>query len=258
MFRQLRIAVLLYILLFAAVGNYLDAVRSTDWDNPLWVDVYPVNADGSERTQAYIDALRREDFAPMEHYFAEEAHRYGVGLDAPFRVGLADQVMEPLPMLPTSPGVLDSLWWSLKMRWYGAKVRHSSDRPSPDIQLFALYYDSHAVEVLDRSTALQRGLIAVTKVFADRAYAGSNQVVMAHELLHTLGATDKYALATNLPAYPEGYAEPTAKPLFPQKKAELMAGRIPLAENKAEIPLDLGQTLIGPITATEIRWLPRQ
>jgi len=256
MFKRIRIAILLYILAFAAVGNYLAAARSTDWDDTLWVDVYPINADASERTQAYIDSLRPEDFTPIERYFAREARRYGVALEAPFRIGLAGQLTEPVPEPPASTGMLDVMVWSLKMRWYGTKIRHVSDRPSPDIQLFALYHDAAATQTLDRSTALKRGLIAVVKVFADRAASGSNHVVMAHELLHTLGSTDKYALGSNQPIFPHGYAEPAAEPLLPQKKAELMAGRIPVSASAAEIPLDLDQTVIGPVTAMEIRWLP--
>jgi hypothetical protein len=256
MFRQVRIAILLYILAFAAVGNYLAGARSTDWNDTLWVDVYPINADGSERTQSYIDSLRDEDFSSIERYFAREAHRYGKELEIPFRIELAEQVTEPVPEIPDSAGVLDAMLWSLKMRWYGTKVRRASDRPSPDIQLFALYYDAESSQILDRSTALERGLIAVAKVFASPADSGSNQVVMAHELLHTLGSTDKYALGTNQPLFPQGYAEPGAQPLLPQRKAELMAGRIPVTTNAAEMPRDLDQTVIGPATALEIRWLP--
>ncbi len=256
MFRKLRLAFLLYILAFAAVGNYLAAARSTDWNNTLWIDVYPINADGSERTQAYIESLSDADFASIETYFAREAQRYGVSLENPFRLELAEQVEDPVPVLPGAASLLDTLTWSLKMRWYAAKVKRESDRPSPDIQLFALFYDDTAMQVLDRSTALERGLIAVARVFASRASAGSNQVVMAHELLHTLGSTDKYALETNLPLYPHGFADPAAEPRYPQTKAELMAGRIPLDAQTATIPRNLGQTLIGPITATEIGWLP--
>lgn len=255
MFRKLRIAVLLYILVFAAVGNYLAGARSTDWNDTLWVDVYPVNADGSERTQAYIDGLRKEDFTEIERFFAREAHRYGVSLDMPFRIELANQVAELPPAIPGSPSLLDTVFWSLKMRWYATRVRHASDRPSPDIELFALYHDAESVERLDRSTALKRGLIAIAEVFAGAPNTGSNQVVMAHELLHTLGSTDKYALDSNLPIYPLGYADPGADPLYPQRKAELMAGRIPVAPDRAEIPRDLAQASIGPATAGEIRWL---
>jgi hypothetical protein len=255
MFRKLRILVLLYILAFAAIGNYLATARSTDWNDPLWVDVYPVNADGSARTQAYIDGLADGDFAEIERYFSREARRFGVAIDTPFRVVLAPQVTEPVPTLPESAGMLDTVVWSMKMRWFAIRTRRANGRPAPDIQLFALYHDAVATDVLDRSTALQHGLIAVTKVFASRDAARANQVVMAHELLHTLGATDKYAPASNLPAFPYGYADPSASPLLPQTRAELMAGRIPISQNSAAIPATLDQTLIGPLTATEIRWL---
>ena len=76
-----------------------------------------------------------------------------------------------------------------------------------------------------------------------------------HEILHTVGASDKYNPRTNQPLYPIGFAEPDRDPVFPQKKAEIMAGRVPLEENKAEIPKGLKQTVIGQATATEIRWL---
>jgi hypothetical protein len=34
-----------------------------------------------------------------------------------------------------------------------------------------------------------------------------------------------------------------------------MAARIPISADTAQIPRDLRETLIGPITATEIGWL---
>jgi hypothetical protein len=79
-------------------------------------------------------------------------------------------------------------------------------------------------------------------------------MVLAHELLHTLGATDKYAPGTNAPRFPDGYASPEAKPLLPQTKAELMAGRIPLDAQRADIPTSLRQVVIGPVTSREIGW----
>jgi len=84
--------------------------------------------------------------------------------------------------------------------------------------------------------------------------SGSNAVVIAHELLHTLGATDKYAPDSNLPRFPDGYAEPQRSPRHPQTFAEIMGGRIPIDESRADIPDSLGLTLIGPVTAAEIGW----
>jgi hypothetical protein len=258
MFRRLRLAILLYVLLFAAVGNFLAAARTTDWDATLWVDVYPINADGSARAQAHIDALDDEDFDIVEEYFAREAARYGVSLPLPFRLGLAPQLDNTVPLLTARAGMLDTMVWSLRMRWFAASVKRRSDRPSPDILLFALYYDGAATAVLDRSTALQRGLIAVTKVFADPASAGPNRVVFAHELLHTLGATDKYSPENNMPLFPHGFADPSVTPRYPQAKAELMAGRIAVEPDRAKMPAGLEETLVGPLTATEIGWLPAE
>ena len=77
---------------------------------------------------------------------------------------------------------------------------------------------------------------------------------MVHELLHAFGATDKYDLATGVPLYPIGYAYPNQQPLFPQAKAELMAGHIPVSVDKSKMPDHLGQTLINEITAIELGW----
>jgi len=234
MFKRIRVAILLYILAFIALGNFLAAARSTDWDETL---------------QAYVDGLTTADFEKIEAYFSTEARRYGVRLDQPFRLELGD-----IPQLASTPSMLDTLLWSLKMRWSASHIDSGSDRPDPDIKLFALYHEESAGAVLDRSTALERGLIAVAELFAGHSSTGANQIVMAHELLHTLGATDKYDLGTNLPIYPHGYANPEAHPLYPQRSAELMAGRVPLDERTAEIPSGLQLTVVGPETAAEIGW----
>jgi len=98
-------------------------------------------------------------------------------------------------------------------------------------------------------------LVGVINAFASPAMAGSNNTIIAHELLHTLGATDKYDPATNLPRFPDGYADPEQHPRYPQEYAEIMGGRIPLTTSQAETPRSLAQTLIGQATAREIKWL---
>jgi hypothetical protein len=97
-------------------------------------------------------------------------------------------------------------------------------------------------------------LLGIAHLFAAAHMAGSNQVVIAHELLHTLGATDKYDFATNQPRYPDGFAEPDRSPRYPQDFAELMGGRIPESASESRTPESLDQVLIGALTATEIGW----
>ena len=48
MFKKIRIAILLYVLFMVAVGTWLTRVRSTDWNNSLWVKIYPINGDGRD------------------------------------------------------------------------------------------------------------------------------------------------------------------------------------------------------------------
>ena len=257
MFKRLRIAVLLYILLFVAAAQFFTAWRTTDWDAPLWVDVYTVAGDQQSATRGYVDSLQPGEFAEAEAFLAREAKRYGVMLEQPFKFRLVGQHGEALPPLGARAGRLDILWWSLRMRWLAARLQWQSDGPSGDIVVFAVFHESAGGAALDRSTALDKGLIAVAHLFADPKARATNQIVLAHELLHTLSATDKYSPTSNAPLYPSGYAAPEARPLLPQTKAELMAGRIPVDEQRADMPSNLRDVVIGPVTAREIGWQPR-
>lgn len=253
-FKRFRIAVLLYILLFVALGQFLASRRATDWDDSLWVDIYPVNGSGSQQVQTYIDSLETGSFASVERFFEDQSIAYGLDLEKPFRIRLAVQLEETLPPVPNDGGFLGSIVWSLKMRWFVSRLHWTSDTPTPDITLFAVYHDEESGIALDRSTALRKGMIALANLFGSRSSRGGNQMIMAHELLHTLGATDKYDLATTVPHYPLGYAHPNREPLYPQSHAELMAGRIPTEAGQASIPRSLDKVVIGATSAAEIGW----
>lgn len=79
--------------------------------------------------------------------------------------------------------------------------------------------------------------------------------VAAHELLHTLGATDKYDAAGRA-RVPEGLADPERAPRFPQLAAEVMARNVPLSATQERPPESLDELAVGPTTAQEIGWLP--
>jgi hypothetical protein len=255
LFKRLRIAALLYVLLFVAAAQFLTRQRAKDWDTPLWVDVYAVAGDDRPATRRYIEQLEDADFDELETFLAREARRHDVGLTEPFRLRVVGEHKTALPSLASGAGPLDVLVWSLRMRWLATRLRWQNDAPSGDVMVFAVFHEPTASLTLDRSTALEKGMIAVANLFADPAARATNQVVLAHELLHTLGATDKYAPGTNMPLFPHGYAAPDARPLLPQAKAELMAGRIPVDSARAEMPSGLRAVVIGDLTAQEIGWI---
>ncbi len=91
--------------------------------------------------------------------------------------------------------------------------------------------------------------------FASPDQRARNNVVIAHEILHTLGATDKYDAVTRAPLLPLGLAEPDRSPLYPQDFAELMAGQVALSATTFEMPASLADVLVGEATAREIRWV---
>jgi hypothetical protein len=254
MLKRLRIAFLLYVLLFVAMAEFLAARRSTDWDSTLWVDVYLVAGDESPATREHLQRVERDEFAGLERFFAEQARSHGIELAAPFKISVVAGPVDALPRLPADAGALATLWWSLRMRWTATRLQWRNPGPDADIVAFAVYHDAATGMALDRSVALRKGLIAVANVFAAADARGANNVVLAHELLHTLGASDKYDPATNLPRFPHGFAAPESTPLLPQSKAELMAGRIPLSEREAAVPESLEQVIVGEVTAAEIGW----
>lgn len=253
MWRRLRIAVLLVILLFVALNTYFDRVYSTDWNIPLRVAAFPINADGSEVTARYIGQQPADAFQQIETFFEQEAKHYGLQMERPIRLTRAPPLSEAPPELEPGSGALSAALWSLRMRYWAWRVAPPPG-PAPDIKLFVLYHDPAISPALPHSLGLQKGLLGVVHVFADGSMRGSNDTVIAHELLHTLGATDKYDLETNQPLQPDGYAEPDRQPLYPQSFAELMGGRIPVSSTEAETPESLQQVIVGAKTASEIGW----
>jgi len=253
MFKAIRISILLFILFFVAVSTWLTQARSTDWENSLWVKVYPINADGSEASDDYIAGLDTDDFSDIEEFLARETGRYGKALSRPLRMELGRPIREQPPEIEADSGVIGIMLWSLKMRWWASNNAGAQDSIDPDVRIFVRYHNPDSAYVLENSVGLQKGMVGIVNARASRHVRGSNNVIIAHEFLHTLGATDKYDPATAQPIAPEGLAEPDRNPLYPQSHAEIMGGRIALAENDAVIPKSLKYAVIGQQTASEIR-----
>lgn len=253
MFKAIRVAVLLVILFVVSVSTWLTQARSTDWNNSLWVKIYPINGDGSKQVDDYIRALELDNFASIEGFIARETEKFGHSITRPVRMELGDEIHEQPPAMSKSPSALNVMLWSLKMRWWASDVTDAQDNPDPDVRIFVRYHAPGEIVVLENSVGLQKGMVGIVNAYASRQRAGANNVIIAHEFLHTLGATDKYDPATGLPAFPLGYAEPGRSPKFPQRYAEIMGGRIPLANDDAVIPKSLRYVMIGDVTAEEIR-----
>ena len=253
MFRSIRIAILLFILASVAVGAWRMKTRAVEWKTTLHVTIYPINGDASQAVEDFLRSLSTDDFKPIEAFMHDEAVRYGRGSNSSIEIHLGQKIASAPPAPPINGNAVEVVVWSLKMRWWAYRNTRT-EGPGVRVKMFVLYFDPERSAVLNHSTGLQQGLIGRVNVFAARNMSKQNNVIITHEFLHTLGATDKYEAGSNQPVFPDGYAEPDLKPLFPQRFAEIMAGRTPISNVTAETPVSLAYALIGNKTAAEINW----
>ena len=140
MWKAVRITVLLVVLVIVAGTTWIDRARTTSWKAPLWVGIFPINGDGSAVSERYVSSLTTEDFAAIETFFTDEAHRYGVAIERPVRVELYPSPAEKPPMLKPGSGALGAIWWSLQMRWYAHRAAHVAGRAPAKIRVFVLFH----------------------------------------------------------------------------------------------------------------------
>ncbi len=243
------------MLIGVAGKTWWDRYRTTRWRHPLVVAIYPIAADASPVTAEYVAGLRAARFSAIDRFFAREAARYQIAAHPPIQTRLRPALRDVPPQRRPDAGAPGTVLWSLRLRYFAWRVavrRHDS----ADILMFVLYRDPQLTPTVPHSLGLQKGLVGVVYAFATPAMNGSNDVIIAHELLHTLGATDKYDPADDAPRFPDGYGDPWRSPLYPQRTAELMAGRRMLSAHRWVEPADLAEVVIGPATAREIRWIP--
>lgn len=256
MWKFIRISVLLVVLVIVAGTTWLDKARTTEWKQPLRVGIFPMSADGSEAAARYIARLTADRFADIEEFFRTEGARYGIDVPrGPVRIGMFPAPDRLPPVLEPGSGPLATAWWSLRMRWYASRADDVPNQPEPHIRLFVLYHDPARNDRVPHSLGLQKGLLGLVHAFADAGMHRQNNIVIAHEAMHTLGATDRYDPETGAPLFPDGYAEPEREPRFPQRATEIMAGRRPLSASEHEMPESLRAVVVGRRTAMEIGWL---
>ena len=252
LFKLFRIVALLSVLFVIVVGTWISERRLANWDRPIWVTIYPTVANQDARTSDYVRQVDQHSFEEINVFFERELRPYGVLLSPTVRFQVAPVSAELPPPLPEQHSLIGIALWSLKMRWWTWNRLRTDGLVAPDVQMFVLYHRVGGQSELNMSVGMRKGKYGVVKAYAGPEHTSRNQVIVAHELLHVLGATDKYVLSTGNPEYPFGYADPDRSPLFPQSRAEIMGGRIPLSAFDSIMPRSLAECRIGHLTAEEI------
>jgi len=254
-FKNFRILVLLLLLATVAIYVKDQKLVTQGWYKTLDIVVYPINPTNSPIAQRYIDSLSNKSFTAIDKFIKRESKKYDIVASIPTqtRLGQTLTVIPPEPPRPGS-GPLDAIVWSLKLRWWMWQNAPNEPNDKYLVRMFVLYHDPSQMNQLKHSVGLQKGLVGIVNAFGIKSQARQNNIVIAHEFLHTVGASDKYDSLGN-PVPPDGLGDPNQSPLFPQRKTEIMAGRRSISATQAEMPRSFKSIVVGKKTAQEIGWL---
>jgi hypothetical protein len=251
----MRVVFLLSIFFVIIINTWMTEKRMAAWERPILVTIYPIAANQEPATLKFVKDVDASDFADINSFMNRESHPYGFTVTPAFRFQVARPGRELPPLVPAQFDPAAIAWWSLKMRWW-AWMRDLEDKlVSPDIQMFVLYSSLNGENESGISVGMRKGRYGIVNSYARESLNSQNLFIFTHEMLHVLGATDKYILSTGEPIFPDGYSEPDRKPLFPQKLAEIMGGRIPVNYFSSVMPESLDECKIGQQTAEEIGFL---
>jgi hypothetical protein len=195
----------------------------------------------------------------LDARLAEEHGRYSHGGMHPFAFtffGPVDAAEDPPSF--SGDGWLDAAkhTWAL-WRWTSVVDRAARlDASSYDSRIYVVARPpASAQRQLIEGESQEGGRVGTVEVELDASMADFALFVAAHELFHTLGASDKYD-ASGGTLIPAGLAEPDLSPPYPQRFAEVMARNRPVAPGVEEPPVSLEELAVGPATAAEIGWRP--
>lgn len=190
-------------------------------------------------------------------WYSRERARYGAA-DGWMHV----DVRGPWPAEVRPPSLEDpslSSWRLLYNAWRWPRYfrdlarTHGVDPDDYGVRAYVIYGGSDDEAAHSRGS--RKGRIAVSYVATDEQNAGYAVLTVAHEMGHALGAFDRYDPDTFQARYPEGYVEPFADPLYPQRYAELMAVDIPLSLRSEREIRHLDEVRVGHRTAAEMGWI---
>ncbi|MEN9580109.1 MAG: hypothetical protein RJA70_3118 [Pseudomonadota bacterium] len=257
-FFRIRVGVLLLVLVLVLLFAYKDfrsRAGRKDWNATLNVAVVLLTEPGVSPA-----ALRdfRARFSGLTQRLSEEFERYGHAPTSPVLFTVAEAIERPMELpKPAQGSIVEVLNTNYELWRFSRRV---NERLAFDVTDYkSRIYVSLRVPKVDvrrfvEGFSQQGGHMGVVEVELAEDSIDFALFVVAHELFHTLGATDKYG-PDGRTRLPDGLAEPELRPLYPQRFAEVMARNRPINEHDEVPPNSLDELAVGELTAREIGWI---
>jgi hypothetical protein len=185
----------------------------------------------------------------------EAFHAYRVAPMAPFSFVTYGPVELQAALPVPSEGLLAPVRYAYELRRFTRDVDARAGVPSDgfDSRIYVVLRSPSDQGIVEGMSE-QGGRVGIALAELDETTIDLALFVSAHELFHTLGASDKYD-ASGRTVVPDGLAEPERVPLLPQRYAELMSRNRPVAPGQERRPESLSELWVGHKTAREIGWL---
>lgn len=194
----------------------------------------------------------------IQDWYNAERRRYGGQGDRyiEFDVIAPQQLDEPPPtLMDDSASMLMNMFAAWKyMRFFNQLAQQQISNESYGVRAFIIYVGGEG-DIASHSSGSEKGRLAIAHINQQERNPAYALTTIAHELGHTLGASDHYSFQTFSAEHPFGFVEPFIDPLYPQRFAEVMAVDIPISRTQETEVTDLSQLRVGFRTAAEMQWI---
>lgn len=255
-FMVFRVAILLVVLggvAAWAMNKQADRAERRAWNRTLRVGfVVVASSDVDSRALEGVEVQAEA----MERLLTDEFDGYGGAL-APFEF----EVLTTSPPTRARPVLeADDVWsrgmFAFRMWQYTGEIHEALGRAASEfdsrIYLIATAPRGDQPRIFE-GIAAQGGDYGMVEIELGADTVNVAVITATHEMLHTIGATDKYDWATGEANFPSGYVDPDNR--YPQIFMEIMAHDIPIAPGRGRLPAAVKDVRVGEMTAREIGWL---